>query len=72
MTIELWFLFGAAMLHALSRVPLFRAQVQESAYDNNSPRVQQDRQDEAGQRALPAHQNQIESFLLFPGDRFKR
>jgi len=65
MTVELWCLFGAALLHVFSKVPLFRAQVRESGYDNNSPRVQQARVDAVGQRGLAAHQNQIESFPLF-------
>jgi len=65
MTIELWCLFVAALLHVFSKVPLFRAQVREGSYDNNLPRTQQAKVDAAGQRALAAHQNQIESFPLF-------
>jgi len=65
MTVELWCLFGAALLHVFSKVPLFRAQMRESGYDNKLPRAQQARVDAVGQRGLAAHQNQIESFPLF-------
>ena len=64
MTIALWCLFIAATLHVLSKGPLALAQVKEG-YDNSNPRQQQNALTGSGQRALAAHQNQIESFPLF-------
>ena len=66
MTIALWCLFGAALLHIFSKAPLFLQQAKaEKGYDNSNPRQQQNALTGAGQRALAAHQNQIESFPLF-------
>ncbi len=66
MTIALWCLFFAALLHILSKSPLFMAQVRtEKGYNNSNPRKQQNALTGVGQRALAAHQNQIESFPLF-------
>ena len=66
MTIELWCLFFAALLHLVSKAPLGMAQAQSpGGYDNNNPREQCATLDGRGKRALAAHQNQIESFPLF-------
>ena len=66
MSIALWCLFIAALLHVLSKMPLAKAQNEcEQGYDNNNPRAQQDSLQGWGQRALAAHENQIESFPLF-------
>ena len=66
MTAPLWSLFIAALLHGFSKLPLIIAQVkQPGGYDNRTPRQQQNQLNEWGQRALAAHQNQIESFPLF-------
>lgn len=66
MSLELWCLFFAAILHVVTKVPLIKAQNQESGgYDNHNPRVQQAALKGWGVRALAAHQNQIESFPLF-------
>lgn len=60
MSIALWCLFIAGLLHVLSKTPLFREQSKSpQGYDNNNPREQQARLDELGQRALAAHQNQL-------------
>ena len=66
MSIALWCLFIAGLLHVLSKTPLFRAQHKSpEGYDNNNPREQQASLSGLGKRALAAHQNQIESFPLF-------
>ncbi len=66
MSIALWCLFLAGLLHVLSKTPLFRAQHKSpEGYDNNNPREQQASLSGLGKRALAAHQNQIESFPLF-------
>ena len=66
MSIALWCLFIAGLLHVLSKTPLFRAQHKSpEGYDNNNPREQQAILSGLGKRALAAHQNQIESFPLF-------
>lgn len=66
MTIELWCLFFAALLHMLTKIPLIKAQLAtDKGYDNNNPRQQQAALTGFGSRALAAHQNQIESFPLF-------
>lgn len=65
MTIALWCLFFAALLHFLSKIPLGKAQAEAGGYNNNTPREQQLALQGWGQRALAAHQNQIESFPIF-------
>ena len=66
MTIELWCLFAAAMLHFVSNAPLAKAQAESvNGYDNNNPREQQVQLAGWGKRAFAAHLNQIESFPLF-------
>ena len=66
MSIALWCLFFAGLLHVVSKVPLAYAQSKHpGGYDNNNPRQQQAALDSWGQRALAAHNNQLESFPLF-------
>lgn len=66
MTIELWCLFIAGLLHTLSKLPLVKAQAKmKGGYDNNNPREQQASLSGWGKRAHAAHNNQIESFPLF-------
>ena len=66
MSIALWCLFLAGLLHVISKAPLGKAQADSAqGYDNNNPREQQAALDGWGKRALAAHQNQIESFPLF-------
>lgn len=66
MSIELWCLFIAGLLHVVSKMPLIQAQIKNGkGYDNNNPREQQASLEGWGKRALAAHQNQIESFPLF-------
>jgi len=66
MSILLWCLFFAALLHVLSKLPLIVAMAREAGgYDNNTPREQQASLKDWGKRALAAHENQIESFPLY-------
>jgi uncharacterized MAPEG superfamily protein len=66
MSIELWCLFVAALLHLVTKMPLFKAQNEmPGGYDNHDPRGQQAALKGWGRRALAAHENQIESFPLF-------
>lgn len=66
MSISLWCLFIAGLLHAVSKAPLGAAQARMAGgYDNQLPRDQQANLDAQGKRALAAHQNQIESFPMF-------
>ncbi|MBR9912575.1 MAG: MAPEG family protein [Gammaproteobacteria bacterium] len=65
MSIALWCLFVAGLLHVVTKVPLSMAQNQAGGYDNHSPREQQAALQGWGKRALAAHQNQIESFPFF-------
>lgn len=65
MSLYLWCLFAAAALHVISKMPVAKAQHNGGGYDNNNPRQQQKNLSGWGERALSAHQNQIESFPLF-------
>jgi uncharacterized MAPEG superfamily protein len=66
MSIALWCLFFAGLLHVFSKAPLAVAQGKTSkGYDNSNPRDQQSALEGWGRRALAAHQNQLESFPLF-------
>jgi len=66
MTIALWCLLIAGILHTASKGPLAMAQAKaDGGYDNNNPREQQASLDAKGKRALAIHINQIESFPLF-------
>lgn len=66
MSILLWCLFIAGLLHVVSKTPIGIAQSKLSGgYDNELPREQLAQLDDYGKRASAAHQNQIESFPLF-------
>lgn len=66
MSIALWCLYIAALLHVISKAPLGKAQAGSAGgYDNNNPREQQAALEGWGKRALAVHQNQVESFPLF-------
>jgi len=65
MSIALWCLFVAALLHVGSKLPLALAQTRDGGLDNHNPRDQQARLSGWGRRAKAAHENQIESFPLF-------
>ncbi|MFW7381027.1 MAG: MAPEG family protein [Oligoflexus sp.] len=62
----LWFVFAAAILVILSKVPLALAMAKEGkGYNNRHPRLQQERLAGWGKRAHAAHYNTIESFPIF-------
>lgn len=66
MTIELWCLFAAALLHLITKMPVIKAQnSMPGGYDNHFPREQQANLEGWGKRAKAAHENQMESFPLF-------
>lgn len=66
MTLALWCLLAAALLHLISKLPLAAAMAREGrGYDNRHPRDQQARLTGWGRRAKAVHDNQIESFPLF-------
>ncbi len=66
MSIALWCLFIAGLLHVLSKTPLFRAQHKSpEGYDNNIPREQQASLSGLGKRAFAGDQNELESVPLF-------
>jgi uncharacterized MAPEG superfamily protein len=66
MTIALWCLVAAAVLHTISKGPLAMHMAKApGGYDNNKPREQAASLEGAGKRALAIHLNQIESFPLF-------
>jgi len=66
MTIALWCLFFAGIMHTLSKVPLaIHMGKAPGGYNNNMPREQAASLEGEGKRALAIHLNQIESFPLF-------
>lgn len=65
MIILLWCLFTAALLPLLAKLPLALAMNKQGGYNNNHPREQQSKLTGFGARALAAHQNAFESFILF-------
>lgn len=66
MTIALWCLFFAGVLHAISKGPLVMEMAKApGGYNNNMPREQAASLEARGKRALAIHLNQIESFPLF-------
>ncbi len=65
MTILIWCLFIAALLPLLAKGPVAYAMNKLGGYNNNHPREQQSKLTGFGARALAAHQNAFESFLIF-------
>jgi len=66
MTIALWCLFFAGVMHTLSKGPLATYMAKApGGYNNNMPREQAASLEGVGKRALAIHLNQIESFPLF-------
>jgi uncharacterized MAPEG superfamily protein len=65
MTILIWCLFIAGLLPYLAKGPVAAAMNQLDGYDNNHPRSQQAKLTGFGARALAAHQNAFESFIIF-------
>ena len=65
MTTLIWCLFIAATLPLLAKGPVAMAMHRLGGYNNHHPREQQSKLTGYGARALAAHQNAFESFILF-------
>ena len=65
MTVLIFSLFAAALLPYIAKIPVAIAMNREGGYDNNHPRDQQAKLRGFGARALAAHQNSFESFIVF-------
>lgn len=65
MTLLVWCLFIAALLPLIAKVPVAYAMNKLGGYNNNQPREQQSKLTGFGARALAAHQNAFESFIIF-------
>ncbi|KTC41167.1 MAG: MAPEG family protein [Pseudomonas sp.] len=65
MSIPFWCVFASALLIFIARMPVARAMKEQGGYDNHLPRQQQARLSGLGARALAAHQNSFEAFILF-------
>jgi len=57
--------FIAALLLYITKIPLGIAMKRTGKYDNHNPREQQAKLTGFGARALAAHQNAFESFIVF-------
>lgn len=65
MSIPFWCVFVSALLIFVARVPVARAMKAQGGYDNHLPRSQQAQLTGLGARAVAAHQNSFEAFMLF-------
>ncbi|WEJ23371.1 MAPEG family protein [Pseudomonas sp. SD17-1] len=65
MSIPFWCVLISALLIYVARVPVARAMKQQGSYDNHLPRSQQAQLTGMGARAVAAHQNSFEAFMLF-------
>ncbi|MEX3772121.1 MAPEG family protein [Pseudomonas sp. MYb118] len=65
MSIPFWCVFISALLIYIARMPVTKAMKEQGGYDNHLPRQQQAQLTGFGARALAAHQNSIEAFILF-------
>ncbi|MGF6092864.1 MAPEG family protein [Pseudomonas sp. 18173] len=65
MSIPLWCVFISAVLIYLARIPVTSAMKEQGGYDNHLPRQQQMQLTGLGARAVAAHQNSFEAFMLF-------
>ncbi|MCP1420297.1 putative MAPEG superfamily protein [Pseudomonas laurylsulfativorans] len=65
MSIPFWCVFISAVLIYLARMPVTTAMKELGGYDNHLPRQQQTQLTGLGARALAAHQNTFEAFILF-------
>jgi len=65
MSISFWCVFVSALLIFVARMPVAKAMKEQGGYDNHLPRQQQTQLTGFGARALAAHQNSFEAFLLF-------
>lgn len=65
MSIPFWCVFISAVLIYLARIPVTSAMKEQGGYDNHLPRQQQMQLSGLGARAVAAHQNSFEAFMLF-------
>jgi uncharacterized MAPEG superfamily protein len=65
MTTLIWCLFIAGLLPLVAKAPVVFAMNKLGGYDNKHPREQQSKLTGIGARALAAHQNAFESFIIF-------
>jgi uncharacterized MAPEG superfamily protein len=70
MSIPFWCLFISALLIYIARIPVARAMKEQGGYNNHLPRSQQTQLTGYGARALAAHQNSFEAFVLFSAGVF--
>ncbi|MFL1524499.1 MAPEG family protein [Pseudomonas sp. O230] len=65
MSIPFWCVFISALLIYVARMPVARAMKEQGGYNNHLPRQQQAQLTGFGARAVAAHQNCFEAFILF-------
>ncbi|NBB34745.1 MAPEG family protein [Pseudomonas kielensis] len=65
MSIPFWCVLICALLIFVARVPVTKAMKEQGGYNNHLPRQQQAQLSGLGARALAAHQNSFEAFILF-------
>ncbi|MGE8101044.1 MAPEG family protein [Pseudomonas fluorescens] len=65
MSIPFWCVFISALLIFIARIPVAKAMKEQGGYNNHLPRAQQVQLTGFGARALAAHQNSFEAFMLF-------
>jgi len=65
MSIPFWCVLISALLIYVARMPVARAMKEQGGYDNHLPRQQQAQLTGFGARAVAAHQNCFEAFILF-------
>ena len=65
MSIPFWCVFISALLIFVAKIPVAKAMNEQGGYNNHLPRQQQAQLTGFGARALAAHQNSFEAFILF-------
>jgi len=65
MSIPFWCVFISALLIFVAKIPVAKAMNEQGGYNNHLPRQQQAQLTGFGARAVAAHQNSIEAFILF-------
>ncbi len=65
MNIPFWCVFISALLIYVARMPVAKAMKEQGGYNNHLPRQQQAQLSGFGARAVAAHQNCFEAFILF-------
>ncbi|MCX7078825.1 MAG: MAPEG family protein [Pseudomonas sp.] len=65
MSTPFWCVFISALLIFIAKIPVAREMQAQGGYDNHLPRHQQAQLTGFGARAVAAHQNSFEAFILF-------